>query len=98
MHDPVVDVEPQIGMRTFEMARGLANVIQNSVAASLGRAEPIAPIWHGVEIARILESIYESARKGRGAAGGGLPVCPLPARRTTSPARPHCREGWRLRC
>ena len=32
---------------------------------SLGRAESIAPAWHGVEIVRILEAIYESASTGR---------------------------------
>ncbi|MGP9580232.1 Gfo/Idh/MocA family protein [Brachybacterium sp. AOP35-5H-19] len=65
MHDSVVNIEPQIASRTFELGTGFANEIQNFVDASLGRAESIAPAWHGVEIVRILEAIYESAAAGR---------------------------------
>lgn len=65
MHDSVVNIEPQIASRTFEFGVGFANEIQNFVDASLGRAESIAPAWHGVEIARILEAIYASAESGR---------------------------------
>ncbi|MDN5821449.1 MAG: Gfo/Idh/MocA family oxidoreductase [Brachybacterium sp.] len=65
MHDSVVNIEPQIGSRSFEFGVGFANEIQNFVDASQGRAESIAPAWHGVEIVRILEAIYESARLGR---------------------------------
>lgn len=65
MHDSVVNIEPQIASRTFEFGPGFANEIQNFVDAGLGRAESVAPAWHGVEIVRILEGIYESARTGR---------------------------------
>jgi predicted dehydrogenase len=65
MHDSVVNIEPQIASRSFEFGVGFAQEIQNFVDASLGRAESIAPAWHGVEIVRILEAIYESARLGR---------------------------------
>ncbi|MGP5709092.1 Gfo/Idh/MocA family protein [Brachybacterium alimentarium] len=65
MHDSVVNIEPQIASRTFEFVPGFANEIQNFVDAGLGRAESVAPAWHGVEIVRILEGIYESARTGR---------------------------------
>ena len=65
MHDSVVNIEPQIGSRTFELAAGFRNEIANFVDASLGRAESVAPAWHGVEIVRLLEAIYESAETGR---------------------------------
>ena len=65
MHDSVVNIEPQISSRTFEFGVGFANEIQNFVDASLGRAESIAPAWHGVEIVRIVEAIYDSARQRR---------------------------------
>ena len=65
MHDTVVNIEPQIASRTFEFGVGFANEIQNFVEASLGRAESVAPAWHGVEIVRILEAIYASAESGR---------------------------------
>jgi predicted dehydrogenase len=70
MHDSVVNIEPQISSRTFEFGVGFASEIQNFVDASLGRAETIAPAWHGVEIVRILEAIYESAEAGREVALG----------------------------
>ena len=54
MHDSVVNIEPQIASRTFEFGVGFANEIQNFVDAAQGRAESIAPAWHGVEIVRIL--------------------------------------------
>src|SRR5699024_1088986 len=57
MHDSVVNIEPQIASRTFEFGVGFANEIQNFVDAAQGRAESIAPAWHGVEIVRILEAI-----------------------------------------
>ena len=65
MHDSVVNIEPQIASRTFEFGVGFAHEIQNFVDTSLGRAESIAPAWHGVEIVHILEAIYESASTGR---------------------------------
>lgn len=65
MHDSVVNIEPQIASRTFEFGTGFTNEIQNFVDAGLGRAESVAPAWHGVEIVRILEAIYTSAETGR---------------------------------
>lgn len=65
MHDSVVNIEPQIASRTFEFGVGFAHEIQNFVDASLGRAESVAPAWHGVEIVRILEAIYASAESGQ---------------------------------
>jgi predicted dehydrogenase len=61
----VVNIEPQISSRTFEFGVGFANEIQNFVDAAQGRTESVAPAWHGVEIVRILEAIYESAEAGR---------------------------------
>ena len=65
MHDSVVNIEPQIASRTFEFGTGFAREIQNFVDAGLGRAESVAPAWHGVEIVRILEAIYASAESGK---------------------------------
>ncbi|MFC7375893.1 Gfo/Idh/MocA family protein [Brachybacterium sp. GCM10030267] len=65
MHDSVVNIAPQISSGTFEMGPGFAHEIANFVDAGLGRAESVAPAWHGVEIVRILEAIYESAQSGR---------------------------------
>lgn len=65
MHDSVVNIEPQIASRTFEFAPAFRNEIQNFVDAARGRAESIAPAWHGVEIVRILEAVYASADAGQ---------------------------------
>ena len=65
MHDSMVNIEPQISSRTFEFGVGFAAEIQNFVDASLGRADSVAPAWHGVEIMRIIEAIYDSAAAGR---------------------------------
>ena len=65
MHDSVVNITPQISSGTFEMSPGFANEIANFVDAGLGRAESVAPAWHGVEIVKILEAIYTSARTGQ---------------------------------
>src|SRR5699024_1732714 len=65
MHDSAVNIEPQIASRTFEFGVGCPKEIQYFVGAAQGRADSIAPSWHGVEIARIREAIDESARTGR---------------------------------
>src|SRR5699024_5676649 len=91
------NIEPQIASRTFEFGVGFANEIQNFVDAAQGRAESIAPAWHGVEIVRILEAIYESARTGR----GGSLACTLDQHivrgRTTAPGTGRSMRGSRRR-
>jgi predicted dehydrogenase len=64
-HDTVINIEPQIAPRADEIHVGFRNEIANFVDASLGRAESVAPAWHGVEIMKILDGIYESADSGK---------------------------------
>jgi predicted dehydrogenase len=64
-HDTVINIEPQIASRADEIKVGFTNEIANFVDASLGRAESIAPAWHGVEIMKILDGIYASADSGK---------------------------------
>lgn len=64
-NNTVINIEPQISSGTFELETGFANEIANFVDASLGRAESIAPAWHGVEIMKILDGIYTSADSGK---------------------------------
>ncbi|MBO0811539.1 MAG: Gfo/Idh/MocA family oxidoreductase [Microlunatus sp.] len=64
-HDTVVNIEPQIASRADEITVGFTNEIANFVDAALGRAESIAPAWHGVEIMKILDGIYSSADSGK---------------------------------
>ncbi|GAA1736974.1 Gfo/Idh/MocA family oxidoreductase [Brachybacterium phenoliresistens] len=65
MHDSVVNITPQISSGTFEFGPGFAREIQNFVDTCQGRAESVAPAWHGVEVVRLLEAIYRSAEEGR---------------------------------
>lgn len=64
-NDTVINITPQISSPTFELQRGFSNEIANFVDAALGRAESIAPAWHGVEIQKILDGIYTSADSGK---------------------------------
>ncbi len=61
----IVNLIPQISSPTFESEPAFANEIGNFIDAIQGRAESIAPVSHGAEIARILETIYASAEAGR---------------------------------
>lgn len=65
MHDSVINITPQISSGTLELGKAFSNEIANFVDAGLGRAESIAPAWHGVEIVKILEGIYASAESGK---------------------------------
>ena len=58
MHNSVINITPQISSGTFELGKAFGNEVANFVDAGLGRGESIAPAWHGVEIAKILEGIY----------------------------------------
>lgn len=64
-HGSMVNVEPQLRSTSFEFESAFANEITNFVDTCLGRAESIAPAWHGVEIMKILDGIYASAEQRR---------------------------------
>lgn len=64
-HNSVINITPQISSGTLELGKAFDNEIANFVDSSLGRAESIAPAWHGVEIVKILEGIYTSASSGK---------------------------------
>ena len=64
-HNSVINITPQISSGTLEFGKAFSNEIANFVDAGLGRAESVAPAWHGVEIVRILEAVYTSAAQGK---------------------------------
>lgn len=64
-HETVINVTPQISSRTFEFGVGFQNQIDNFVDSVLGRADCVAPAWHGTEIMKILDGIYSSAEAGK---------------------------------
>ncbi|HEX3815000.1 MAG TPA: Gfo/Idh/MocA family oxidoreductase [Mycobacteriales bacterium] len=64
-YQTIVNMTPQIGFDTFDLDDGFNHEIENFVAACLGEAESIAPVWHGAEIMKILEGVYTSAAQGK---------------------------------
>jgi predicted dehydrogenase len=64
-YDSIVNLTPQISSSTFELEAAFSNEIGNFVDAAQGRAESVAPAWHGGEVMKILDGIYDSARLGR---------------------------------
>src|SRR5699024_10657309 len=64
-YNTILNVTPQVDNRGFNFGQAFNNEIRHFVDAIKGRAETIAPISDGVEIMRILNAIYESARLGK---------------------------------
>ena len=64
-YETVLNVTPQLKASTFDLDDGFSTEIENFVATCLGEAESVAPVWHGAEIMKILDAIYESAALGR---------------------------------
>ncbi len=64
-HQTILNITPQIGFDTFDLDDGFNHEIENFVAACLGEAESIAPVWQGAEMMKILEGVYTSAAQGK---------------------------------
>lgn len=65
-HGTAVNLQPQVGVHsTFNLDDGFSHEIANFVDACRGEAESIAPAWHGAEIQKILNAVYDSAAQGR---------------------------------
>lgn len=65
MHDTIVNVTPTLRSASFDLADGFSTEIANFLESALGEAEPMAPVWQGAEVTRILEAVYTSAAEGR---------------------------------
>ncbi|MEQ4207400.1 Gfo/Idh/MocA family oxidoreductase [Actinopolymorpha sp. B9G3] len=64
-HETILKVTPQIGFDSFDLDDGFSHEIENFVAACLGEAESIAPVWQGAEMMKILDGVYTSAAQGK---------------------------------
>lgn len=64
-HQTILNMTPQIGFSSFDLDDGFSHEIENFVAACLGEAESIAPVWHGAEVMKMLEGVYASAAQGK---------------------------------
>lgn len=63
-HNSIVNITPQIGSPTFDLAEGFQNEIDNFVGACRGETAGISPVDHGVELMKIMDAIYTSAALG----------------------------------
>ncbi|MFK4085500.1 Gfo/Idh/MocA family protein [Kribbella sp. NPDC020789] len=63
-HDTLLHIEPQIDSLGFDFTVGFANQIENFLRICRGEIPADAPAEHGLEMARMLTAIYESAATG----------------------------------
>ncbi|MFD2627764.1 Gfo/Idh/MocA family protein [Oceanobacillus kapialis] len=61
----ILNMTPQIDHPSFHFGEAFANEIAHFVACCQTNRESIAPVSDGVEIMRMLEAIYQSAREGK---------------------------------
>lgn len=64
-HDTILNVHPQMDHLTFNFDEAFMTEINHFVQCCLGREQTIAPIDDGLEVMKILDGIYESARTGQ---------------------------------
>jgi predicted dehydrogenase len=63
-HDTLVHIQPQIDSLGFDFTVGFANQIDHFLQICRGEISADATAEHGLEMARMLSAIYESARSG----------------------------------
>ncbi|GAA0587716.1 Gfo/Idh/MocA family protein [Kribbella sandramycini] len=63
-HDTLLHIEPQIDSLGFDFTVGFANQIDHFLRVVRREIEADAPAEHGLEMARMLTAIYESAASG----------------------------------
>ncbi|GAB3924310.1 Gfo/Idh/MocA family oxidoreductase [Kribbella albertanoniae] len=63
-HDTLLHIEPQIDSLGFDFTVGFANQIENFLRICRREIPADAPAEHGLEMARMLTAIYESATTG----------------------------------
>lgn len=64
-HETILNITPQLGSSTFQFKEAFQNEVDNFVGACRGEVEGLSPAWHGVEIMKIMDAVYESAAIGR---------------------------------
>jgi len=63
-HGTMLNLEPQIDHRTFDLLEGFRGEILNFVQACLGREDVLAPVQDGVQVTRMVAGVYASAAAG----------------------------------
>lgn len=60
-HETIINITPQIDMLSFDFAGSFINEINHFVECCLNNVQPISTVKDGVEVAKMLAAIYESA-------------------------------------
>jgi predicted dehydrogenase len=61
-HNTILNVAPQIDHPEFNFQEAFDNEIDHFVQSCLGRVKPLSPVEDGVQIMKILTSLYKSAK------------------------------------
>ncbi|WEG19232.1 Gfo/Idh/MocA family oxidoreductase (plasmid) [Alkalihalophilus pseudofirmus] len=64
-NNTILNIHPQIDHLTFDFSNAFQNEIDSFVTSCLTGMEPIAPVEDGIEVMKIITSIYESSEKKR---------------------------------
>ena len=64
-NDTILNVTPQIDNLSFDFAGAFKNEINHFVECCIEGKETIAPVADGVEVMKMLNAVYESARTGK---------------------------------
>jgi predicted dehydrogenase len=64
-HDTILNITPQLDFASFDMDEGFHNELAYFVDLCLGTVDDLATAAQGVEVMRMVEAIYLSAREGR---------------------------------
>jgi predicted dehydrogenase len=64
-HNTILNMTPQIDNLTFDFAKAFHNEINHFVSCCIEGKESIAPVSDGVQVMKMLNAVYESARTGK---------------------------------
>jgi predicted dehydrogenase len=64
-HDTILNISPQTDAESFDFVSAFQNEINHFIECVQTGKQPISPVQDGVEIMKILNGVYESARTGR---------------------------------
>lgn len=65
MHDTILNIEPQVDHPSFQFRESFAAEIAHFIDCVQQGKESISPVEDGVEMMKILNGVYESARQGK---------------------------------
>ncbi|QTC40350.1 Gfo/Idh/MocA family oxidoreductase [Bacillus sp. V3] len=64
-HDTILNITPQVDNLKFDFEKAFYNEIDHFVSCCLEGRETIAPVSDGVQVMKMLNAVYESARTGK---------------------------------